>query len=173
MKVPSRRVSVCSQPRSIPATVHPARFDQVDVLKEIADVAYAAVERRGVKGRAKEMQAAMLIGEVRAQLKSFAKGMLPEGRDQAFEAVVSQPDLWEVRVDDRRFGKFRSYHAEPKDGAPDIVVLRFHRKAVESLSTGELAAEQNRIMREAQGSYEAGRPQRWGHVDHCPICIEP
>lgn len=168
----SKRISVCAQPRRIPATVHRARFDQVDVMKEIADVVYAALDASGIKGRAREIQAAALIGQINGQLKSFAKGMLPEGRDKAYEPVVSQPDLWELRVNHRKFGKFRLYLAEPTDSDPDIVVLRFHRKPVASGIPKRVKAEQNAIMENAQKVFEDGKQQRWGHVKDCSACLD-
>lgn len=157
-----KRVSVCARPRDVPATVHCARFDEVDAWNEITSVVYEALARKGLRGRGRSLQAAVLIGEIRAQLKSFAEGRLPEGRDAAFEAVVSQPDLWEIRVDNQRFGKFRMYHAEPSGGDPDIVVLRFHQKAPSDLASNEVIVEQNRIMEEAQLAYEVGAPSLWG-----------
>ncbi|MDY5601836.1 MAG: hypothetical protein SPF88_08570 [Schaalia hyovaginalis] len=172
MKELPGRVSICASPRAVPATVHRARFDAIDVQREITEVVYEALRARGLKGRGLEVQGAHLVGEVLGQLKSFAKGQLPEGRRGAFEPVVSQPDLWEIRVNGRRFGAFRLYHAEPEGGDPDIVVLRFHQKDAPGIPSESMSDVQNRVMADAQMVFESGLSQRWGHVDHCAACLE-
>lgn len=112
-----------------------------------------------------------MAGAVFAQMRSFAKGMLPEGRDGAYEPVASQPDLWELRINDDKLGKFRSYHAEPVGGRPDIAVMRFHQKEADGLSTEEIEDAQNLVMAEAQERYDRGQSCRWGHSDRCSVCL--
>ncbi|MFC7579914.1 hypothetical protein ACFQWG_01565 [Schaalia naturae] len=165
------RRSVCARRRATSASVHLGRFQDVDVSREITEVARVAVEQTGLRGIAALQAEASLIGASRAQLRSFARGMLPEGRTGAFEPAASQPDMWELRVQDARLGAFRFYHGEPECGDPDVAVMLFHQKSTDGLSADEIAQAQDRAMAQAQRRYERGRPCRWGHVDHCSSCL--
>lgn len=120
------------------------------------------------------------VGVIRATLRAAARGELPTGLDDhdLLEPVRRQPELWElkwkVRRKKKQHGELRMYHAEPRDGNPDLVGLKFH---IKDLRGGSQAIEsaQNAEMDTAADRYTdtAARRSRWGHRDgsHRGFCV--
>lgn len=175
-----KRVSVCAKRRvGNPATVHKARFEAVEVPVEIGAVIDQAIDDAGITGRAKREQAWLdMSAEVLGRMREFSQGLVLEGdAEDQFEAVKSQPDMWEIRYRSprrmrKKLGQFRSYHGEPFGGDPDVVITMFHRKGGKGMSSEDVRDQQNLAMQEVQGRYERGEASQWGHVKHeCRDCV--
>ena len=161
--------SRCSEPQATRWRFHKYFVGDDQVHREIVESVNTVV-RNASKARD---QVAMVI----ATMRLCEEGRLPTGDDlkDELEPSRTQNGLWELKWKRRRgaAAEFRMYHAEPREGEPDMVALHFHVKD-ERGSADDIDAAQDREMELAATRYgdtDACRV-RWGHVrQRCPHCI--
>jgi len=151
-------------------TLEDSRTVKNEVL-ECAEERYSHVKSTFTK----MLKEADFEGAVKAHLQSFAEGRLPRASDSnpragSFEPVVTQPDLWEIKYP-KSLGLYRSYHAEVRDPSIMVVVLRFHEKQVDNLTSAQVEKSQNDEMALAQERYKTYEQCQWGHCHNCRFCI--
>lgn len=162
------RDSLCTQPVVVPRSFHRLNVDGDDVQGEVVAALYAA--RDEASPRMSDDALAQRIGEVLGRMRSAAKGNVPDN-PRIVEPVRRNPDLWELKWDFAKLGKFRMYHAEPGSN-PDMVALRFHLKDTSSKDDDVVERLQNAEMDTAGERFTSGVKSRWGHVQRgCTHCV--
>jgi len=167
------RRSTCAGATNGPVSIHLTRITDFVLAKEVNDVCATASANARNRRAAQQIELDIWAG-LRGRLRSFVAGTVPEGPDDnCYEAVASQPDMWEVRFKVHTVGSFRCYHGEP-GGSPDMAVVAFHQKGGAGRGRGAEHDVQNAVMARAQDRFDRGRADRWGHVTGgtCSDCLD-